>query len=57
MTKNMKLNNNKNRKHIKKKILKKLKHEPGLKKRGDFTVTEGHRYPLVFFIYLKTNKF
>ncbi len=63
MTKNMKQNNNKNRIHIKIKKLKnksfkkKLKHEPGLKKRGDFTVTEGHRYPLVFFIYLKTNKF
>jgi hypothetical protein len=27
---------------------KKLKHEPGLKKPGDFTVSEGHRYPLEF---------
>ncbi len=46
-------NNNKNRKHIKiknkkdKSLKKKLKHEPGLKKTGDFTVSEGHRYPLV----------
>jgi hypothetical protein len=47
-------NNNKNKKHIKIKKLKKLKvskkklkHEPSLKKPGDFTVAEGHRYPLV----------
>ncbi len=44
-------NNNKNRKHIKKKkdksFKKKLKHEPSLKKSGDVTVPEGHRYPLV----------
>ncbi len=31
-------NNNKN---------KKLKHEPSLKKPGDFTVAEGHMHPLV----------
>ncbi len=30
-----------------KSFLKKLKHEPGLKKTGDFTASEGHRYPLV----------
>jgi hypothetical protein len=53
MTKNMKQNNNKNKKHIKiknkkdKSFKKKLKHEPGLKKTGNFTVSEGHRYPLV----------
>jgi hypothetical protein len=46
-------NNNKNRKHIEiqnkkdKSFNKKLKHEPGLKKLGDFTVFEGHGYPLV----------
>ncbi len=46
-------NNNKNRKHIKiknkkdKSFLKKLKHELGLKKTGDFTMSKGHRYPLV----------
>ncbi len=45
-------NNNKNRKHIKKKeknksFKKNLKHEPSLKKPGDFTVPEGHGYPLV----------
>jgi hypothetical protein len=26
---------------------KKLKHEPSLKKPGDFTVAEGHGHPLV----------
>jgi hypothetical protein len=47
-------NNNKNRKHIKiknkkdKSFLKKLKHEPSLKKSGDFIVLEGHGYPLVY---------
>jgi hypothetical protein len=47
-------NNNKNRKHIKiknkkdKSFLKKLKHEPGLKKTGDFTMSEGHKYPLIY---------
>jgi hypothetical protein len=44
-------NNNKNKKHIKIKKLKvskkKLKHEPSLKKPGDFTVAEGHGHPLV----------
>jgi hypothetical protein len=30
-------------------FLKKLKHEPGLKKPGDFTVSEGHGYPLVLY--------
>jgi len=44
-------NNNKNKKHIKIKKLKvkkkKLKHEPSLKKPGDFTVAEGHEHPLV----------
>ncbi len=44
-------NNNKNRKHIKikkiKKFLKKLKHEPSFKKLGNFTVAEGHGHPLV----------
>jgi len=46
-------NNNKNRKHIKiknkkdKSLKKKQKHELGLKKPGDFTMSEGHRYPLV----------
>jgi len=40
-------NNNKNRKPIKKKekdksFLKKLKHEPSLKKPKDFIVPEGH---------------
>jgi neutral trehalase len=45
-------NNNKNRIHIKIKNKKikvsreKLKHEPSLKKPGDFTVPEGHGYPL-----------
>jgi hypothetical protein len=43
-------NNNKNKKHIKKKekksFKKKLKHEPSLKKPEDFTVPEGHGYPL-----------
>jgi hypothetical protein len=29
---------------------KKLRHEPGLKKPGDFTVFEGHGYPLVIYI-------
>jgi hypothetical protein len=29
---------------------KKLKHEPSLKKPGDFTVAEGHGHPLVFKI-------
>jgi len=48
-------NNNKNKKHIKKRekdksFLKKLKHEPSLKKPGDFTVAKGHRYPLVYSI-------
>ncbi len=55
MTKNKKQsrehNNNKNRKHIKKNFKKsfqkKLKHEPSFKKPGDFTVPEGHGYPLV----------
>jgi len=48
-------NNNNNRKHIKiknkkdKSFSKKLKHEPGLKKTGDFTVSEGHMHPLVIF--------
>jgi len=35
---------------LKKKIKvskKKLKHDSSLKKPGDFTVPEGHRYPLV----------
>jgi len=46
-------NNNNNRKHIKiflkkvKSFKKKLKHEPSLKKPGDFTVAEGHEHPLV----------
>jgi hypothetical protein len=46
-------NNNENRKHIKiknkkdKSFLKKLKHKPGLKKPGDFAVSEGHGYPLM----------
>ncbi len=50
---------NKNRKHIKiknkkdKSFLKKLKHEPGLKKPGDFTVSEGQGYPLVVYITLQ----
>ncbi len=45
-------NNNKNRKHIKiknkkdKSFQKKLKHELSLKKPRDFTVPEGHGYPL-----------
>jgi hypothetical protein len=45
-------NNNKKRKHIKiknkkdKSFYKKLKHEPSLKKPGDFAVPEGHKYPL-----------
>ncbi len=45
-------NNNNNRKHIKiknkkdKSFQKKLKHEPSLKKPGDFTVPEGHGYSL-----------
>jgi hypothetical protein len=26
---------------------KKLRHEPGLKKPGNFAVFEGHRYPLL----------
>jgi len=49
----MKQNDNKNKKHIKiknkkdKSLRKKLKHEPGLKKTGDFTMSKGHRYPLV----------
>jgi hypothetical protein len=44
--------NNKNRKHIKIKNKKdnlkkkKLKHVPSLKKPRDFTVPEGHGYPL-----------
>ncbi len=48
-------NNNNNKKHIKIKnkkdkkfYKKKLKHEPSLKKPGDFTMSEGHRYPLIF---------
>jgi len=46
-------NNNKNKKHIKiknkkvKSLLKKLKHEPSLKKLEDFTVAKGHGHPLV----------
>jgi hypothetical protein len=46
-------NNNKNKKHIKIKKFKifekKLKHEPSLKKPGDFTVAEGHGHPLVSY--------
>jgi hypothetical protein len=44
-------NNNKNKKHIKiknkkdKSFQKKLKHEPSLRKPGDFIVLEGHGYP------------
>jgi len=33
---------------------KKLRHEPGLKKPGDFTVFEGHGYPLVFYNTLRS---
>jgi len=46
-------NNNKKKTHKNKKIKKlkvskkKLKHEPSLKKPGDFTVAEGHGHPLV----------
>jgi hypothetical protein len=29
-----------------------LKHEPGLKKPGDFKVSKGHRYPLVVANYV-----
>jgi hypothetical protein len=49
------IKNNNNRKHIKiknkkdKSFSKKLKREPGLKKTGDFTVSEGHMHPLVIF--------
>jgi hypothetical protein len=52
-------NNNKNKKHIKIKKIKKLKvskkklkHEPSLKKPGDFTMAEGHGHPLVIYINL-----
>jgi len=42
-------NNNKNRKHIKKKkIQKKTKTWTKFKETGDFTVPKGHGYPLVY---------
>jgi hypothetical protein len=41
-TENTKIKNKKD-----KSFKKKLKHEPCLKKLGDFTVSEGHKYPLV----------
>ncbi len=34
-----------------------LKHEPGLKKPGDFKVSEGHRYPLVVANYVPILKY
>jgi hypothetical protein len=49
------------KKHIKSKnkkdksFYKKLKHEPSLKKLGNFTVPEGHGYPLIYiYIYIYT---
>jgi hypothetical protein len=44
--KNKKTHKNKKNKKVKS-FLKKLKHEPSLKKPGDFTVAEGHGHPLV----------